>query len=166
VEWVAFELHPETPPEGIPLSSRFPGLDQEGMIRQLNHSGAPYGIQFGNLHHLSNSKLALEAAEFARDNGVFHQFHDAVFKAYFVDGLDIGLRKTILDLAAMLGLPIDELGRALDTGKYRPTIVTNGQQAKKMGINAIPAFLFEDGKDRIIGAQSFETFRKKLIFFN
>jgi predicted DsbA family dithiol-disulfide isomerase len=162
---VAYELHPETPPGGVALAARFPGLDLEAMVGELNRSGSPYGLKFGDLKHLSNSALALEAGEFAREKGMFHQFHDSIFKAYFEDGLDIGHRATLLDLAARIPLSADDLDHALGTGKYRPAIVRNGQEASRMGINAIPAFLFGDGQERIIGARPLEIFRKKMQIF-
>ena len=84
------------------------------------------------------------------------------FSAYFLEGQDIGDRETLLNLAVKLALPVDELDHALETAKYRPVVVSQGREAKELGIKAIPAFLFNDGQERIIGAQSIEVFRKKL----
>ena len=90
VEWLGFEIHPETPPEGMPLMKMFPRADVESMTKRLNSMGAPFGLNFRKIVNISNSRLSLEAGEFAREQGRFEQFHHAVFQAYFSQGRDIG----------------------------------------------------------------------------
>jgi len=82
-EWVSFESHPETPADGVSLESRFSSATREAMMERLSEMGVPYGITFASHERLSNSRLALEASEFAREQGKFHSFHNAVFRAYF-----------------------------------------------------------------------------------
>ncbi|NTW60271.1 MAG: hypothetical protein HGA43_14030 [Nitrospirae bacterium] len=90
VEWLAFEIHPETPPEGMPLIKMFPRADVDGMTRRLNSMGAPFSLFFRKIVNISNSRLSLEAGEFAKEQDRFDQFHHAVFDAYFAQGKDIG----------------------------------------------------------------------------
>jgi predicted DsbA family dithiol-disulfide isomerase len=45
--------------------------------------GAPFGLNFQKIVNISNSRLPLEAGEFAKEQGRFDQFHHAVFQAYF-----------------------------------------------------------------------------------
>jgi predicted DsbA family dithiol-disulfide isomerase len=163
-EWLSFELHPETPLEGISIAKRFPGVDVDGMMAHLNNSGAPYGIRFGNLQRLSNSKLALQAGEFARDQGMFHEFHDRLFRAYFTEVLDIGRMDVLLGLSEETGLNTDDLKSALGNGKYLPRLAEAAQEARKQDVVAIPAFFFHNGTmgHRIGGAQPLAMFQEAL----
>ena len=49
------------------------------MHEQLRQRGKEFGIIFGNRTVLSNSRLALEASEYARDMGKYESFHEAMF---------------------------------------------------------------------------------------
>jgi predicted DsbA family dithiol-disulfide isomerase len=79
---VSYEIHPETPPEGVPLERLFgPGIrtQQEGLQRRC----VELGLHFEPAALLSNSRRAVEAAEFARENGKHAEFHREVLTAYF-----------------------------------------------------------------------------------
>ncbi len=162
VEWLGFEIHPETPASGIPLSTMFPQLDAQNMFHHLRVMSAPYGITFADISRISNSRLSLEASEFAKEQGRFDQFHRTLFLAYFSQGMDIGNREVLAQIGHESGLDRDALTQALQTGKYRPMIENNRKVAAGLGVTAAPTFIIE-GRDRIIGAQSIEVFKKKLM---
>lgn len=159
--WVSLEIHPETPAEGVLLSERFKGMRVEGMYDNLRQAGEPYGIKFGNLQLLSNSRKSLEASEFARDHGKFHEFHEAVFHAYFTEARDIGDVQVLLDVAKQVGLETAELQAALEDGRYLPRLEQASQEAYQYGINGTPTFIIND-KYKVYGAQPFEVFRNAL----
>ncbi len=104
VTWVGHELHPETPRQGVLLAEVFDPFDIEQVTFECRRRGEPYGLAFGELTWLSNTRMALEVAEFARDVGRFEAFHHAMFKAYFTDGRDIGDRAVIRSVAEECGL--------------------------------------------------------------
>jgi predicted DsbA family dithiol-disulfide isomerase len=139
------------------MKDAFPDLDAERMINNLNLAGKPYGIEFGKMEIVSNTRLALEASEFAREQGKFDQFHEAIFKAYFIAGKDIGKLDTVLDCAQSVGLDVNLLDQALQEQKYSSII----DQARELGaqnnVAGLPTFIFDNGK-RIVGAQSYDTF--------
>ena len=161
VEWLGFEIHPETPQEGMLLSTMFPGLDVQNMLRHLGDMAAPYGIIFAGKSRISNSRMSLEASEFAKEHGMFDQFHRALFQAYFSQGMDIGNLEVLTHIGRESGLDRDALAQALQTGKYRPTIENMRKDADRRGVTAAPTFIIE-GTDRIVGAQPIDVFRKKL----
>jgi predicted DsbA family dithiol-disulfide isomerase len=161
VEWLGFEIHPETPPKGTPLSTMFPRIDAKSMTQRLNNAGAPFGIAFAKIVHISNSRLSLEAAEFAKEHNRFDQFHSALFQAYFSQGKDIGNIEILALVAGDAALDAGSMKAALQAGKYRPMIENARQEAARLGVNAAPTFIIEN-KDRIVGAQPLEVFRKKL----
>jgi len=161
VEWLGFEIHPETPQEGMPLLKMFPGADVGGMTRRLNTMGAPFGLTFGKIMDISNSRLSLEAGEFAKEQGRFEHYHHAIFQAYFSQRKDIGSIEILKETVREAGLDADALEKALQTGTYRRALEKSKAEAAQLGITAAPTFLF-NGKDRIVGAQSIEVFRERL----
>jgi len=161
VEWLAFEIHPDTPQAGTLLSTMFPQLDADNMFRHLRDMAAPYGITFADIVLVSNSRMSLEASEFAKDQGKFDQFHCALFQTYFSQGMDIGNIEVLTQIGYESGLDRDALAQALQTGRYRPRIENVRKEAARLGVTAAPTFIIED-RDRIVGAQPIEVFRKKL----
>jgi predicted DsbA family dithiol-disulfide isomerase len=161
VEWRGFEIHPETPAAGMLLSTMFPQLDAQNMVDHLRIMAAPYGITFADISLISNSRFSLEASEFAKEKGAFDQFHRALFQAYFSQGIDIGNIEVLAQIGHESGLDRDALVQALQTGKYRPLIENMRKEATSLGVTAAPTFIIE-GRDRIIGAQPIDVFKKKL----
>jgi predicted DsbA family dithiol-disulfide isomerase len=161
VEWLGFEIHPETPQEGMLLSTMFPQLDSQNMFRHLRDMAVPYGITFADISRISNSRMSLEASEFAKEHNMFDQFHRALFQAYFSQGMDIGNLEVLKHVGDKSGLDRDALAKALQTMKYRPTLENMRKKAARLGVTAAPTFIIEE-RDRIVGAQPIEVFRKKL----
>ena len=161
VEWLGFEIHPETPQEGMPLLTLFPRADPEAMARRLNGMGSPFGIAFRKIVTISNSRLAIEAGEFAKEQGRFDRFHHAVFEAYFSQGKDIGSIDVLTQIAASAGLDTRDLGDALRNGAYRRALETVKEDASRLGITAAPTFRLGD-RERIVGAQQIAVFRERL----
>lgn len=159
--WLPFHLRPLTPPQGMPFTELFPGVDMKQRYATLNKAGEPYGIHFGERSFLSNSRAALEAGEYAADKGRFHSFHDHVFRAYFTDLLDIGDMQILLGLAADVGLDSDDLKHALITGVYVSRIEQALHEASTYGVSAVPTFIVNE-KFRIVGAQPVDSFRERL----
>jgi predicted DsbA family dithiol-disulfide isomerase len=161
VEWLAFEIHPDTPQEGMLLSTMFPQLDSQNMFRHLREMAAPYGITFADISRISNSRMSLEASEFAKEQGMFDQFHRALFQAYFSQGMDIGNLEVLTQIGHESGLDRDSLAQSLQTGKYLPRIENMRKEATRLGVSAAPTFIIQD-RDRIVGAQPIDVFKKKL----
>jgi predicted DsbA family dithiol-disulfide isomerase len=127
----------------------------------MNRAGEPYGISFGELSLVSNSHLALEAGEFAKDAGKFHEYHDRVFRAYFSELQEIGNPDVLVKLAVEAGLDAADLQTALKTGKYAQRLQQAREEAEKHSITAVPTFII-GGKHKIVGAQPMNVFRERL----
>ncbi len=149
------------PQDGIPMSKIFPGVDLKKRYESLSRAGSPYGIAFNEVSRASNSRLALEASEYARDKGRFHSYHSRVFEAYFVQTRDIGDLQVILELAENEGFDLDDLRRALLEKRYASRLEEARQEAQQYEITAVPTFII-NGKHKIVGAQPIENFREKL----
>lgn len=160
-EWASFEIHPETPAEGVSMESRFPSATREAMMERLNEMGAPYGITFAKQERLSNSRLALEASEFAREQGKFHLFHDAVFHAYFTEGKDIGDREVLMSIGESLGLSRESLKEALTDHRYEEALNKAQDEGAQFGVSGTPTCII-NGRYKVVGAQPIEAFRQML----
>jgi len=132
------------------------------MFDNLRRAGAPYGIEFGRLSLLPNSRPALAAGEFARDQGRYEAFHDRLFKAYFTETRDIGRLEVLLEKAEATGLDPVALEEALRGKRYESRLDQARQEADSLGVHAIPTFFINGAETRIVGAQSLEVFQKTL----
>ncbi len=160
-EWLPFEIHPDTPPEGVLWKDYFPGMNPEAFFRQLDERGKKMAVRFGPQPLMSNSRMAMQGGEFAKEHGKYDAYHEAVFRAFFTDCRDIGDQEVILDLANDVGLDVVALSAALEGGIYVPRLREATRKAKTNGFSAAPTFVIE-GYGSISGAQPIDTFRKIL----
>ena len=158
---MSFEIHPETRADGVPLAELFPGRDMEASAEAMRRRAEEFELAYRPSKRLSNSRLAIEASEFARDQGKFEEFHRAAFRAYFAKAEDIGDLAVLRRLAEEAGLDPDEMGEALDSGRYAARRQAVQEEAARYGFGGVPAFTF-DGRYSLVGAQPLETFREVL----
>ena len=156
LEWKAYELRPGLPPEGIPRTPK-PG-EVNGFPPNLNERADELGLKLKRSPIVPCSRLALEVAEYAKEQGKFNQFHLTVFKAYWEEAKNIGLRSVIREIVQECGLNADEVERCLDESRYTQAIKAQSEEAKRSGINGIPAYLV--GGFLIEGAQPYEVFQR------
>ena len=156
------EIHPDTPPEGRLLTELYPARDIERMMKHIRAMGASFGIAFGDRPFLSNSRPALQAAEFARDHHAFNEFHASLFSAYFSQGLDIGDLEILAQIARDSNLDAEAMLDAVRSGTYLPRLQHAQQEAARLGVTGVPTFFIGAGKS-IVGAQPLDVFRKVLL---
>ena len=92
IKWVHFPLHPETPAEGRSLEDLFKGrgMDRAKMHAQMLARMTAEGLPYGNRTMTYNSRLAQELGVWADTQPGGDAIHDALFRAYFVDAVNIG----------------------------------------------------------------------------
>ena len=101
---------------------------------------------------------ALEAAEYAREQGKFDQYHLAVFKAYWEEAKNIGFRDVLLQVAQDSGLDVKEVESCLDSGRYAKLVKQHSEEAKQSGIGGIPSYII--GDHLLEGAQPYPVFQR------
>ena len=156
--WLSFELHPETPPEGMPYAQRFPGADVEKVYENIRKRGDEFGIKFGPRLLLSNSRLSLEASEYARDAGKYDAFHERLFYTYFSESKDIGSLEVLTESARLCGLDWEELRQALKERRYAARLDEVRKEAERINLTGVPTFII-DGRFKVVGAQHVSAFR-------
>ena len=161
MEWKGFEIHPETPAGGTDLASL--GFDKAiaaAIHSQVQKLSEEAGLKLNPLTGISNSRLSLQIAEFAKEKGKFKEYHEAVFRGYWQESIDIGDRKQLFSLAAQVGLDLNELESYLESGKAADKLNQHLQEVREYGINGVPTFVI--GNKMVVGAQPYQVLEKVL----
>ncbi len=155
IEWKGFEVHPEFPPEGRKRSKTMKSIRvSRGVLEMARQDGFQIKLPgFG-----ANSRLGLEGSEFAKTKGLFKEFHESVYEAYFKEGLNIGDMNILLEIGSIAGLDEAELKEVLKSRSMYERIEDNRQEARNNRILGVPTYIF--GKFPLHGYQPTETFRK------
>jgi predicted DsbA family dithiol-disulfide isomerase len=158
LRFTAFPLHPETPEEGMELSELFVGREEfiEAMQTKLAHVAAIEGLQLTKRTRTYNSRLAQELGKWAESQGVGDPFHRAVYRAFFVEGINIALSNKLKIIAESVGLNADEAQNVLLTRSFAAAVDADWQRSREMRITAVPTHLYE-GK-RLAGFSPYDDF--------
>ena len=157
VKWVHFPLHPDTPQEGKSLAELFAGrgYDVDKMQAQMRARMAAEGLPYGERKMTFNSRLAQELGKWADTQPGGEAIHDALFKAYFVDGLNIGDPDVLVEIAQSLGLPGDEAREVIEKRSFKAAIDADWDKSRSYGITGVPTFVA--GGRGLVGAQPYEA---------
>jgi len=162
VTWLPFDLHPEYPPEGIPLEElhRRYGIGV-GDRDPLRDRFAAAGLDYNRPETVPNTRLALRLTELARERGLHEPFHDRLMDAYWAEATNIGDPAELRRLAGEVGLDPDDFERVIaEPSAYLDFVEASTHQAQSIGIRAIPAFLL-DRRLIVLGAQPLDSFRQE-----
>jgi predicted DsbA family dithiol-disulfide isomerase len=162
VKWAAFPLHPETPEEGISLAELFAGrsVDIQGVLQRLKRVAGELGLPLADRTKTYNSRLAQELAKWAEAEGKGDEFHDAAFRAYFVEGKNIAKADTLVGLSESIGLPGDEARHVVQERTFRKAVDADWRRSHDLGITAVPTLVM--GSHGIAGFQPYEVLEQLL----
>lgn len=136
VDAAAFELRP---PGTGPLSMDDPGMRQrwadiEPLAQQL-------GVRMQYPRFMTRTRKAHEAVAWARERGADRTLHEAVFRAYWQEGRDIGRIDVLMQLAGELGLDAMGLKVALDIDQYTGRVERDEAAAALLRLRDVPAYV-------------------------
>lgn len=148
--------------KGVQISRRHPGWKNGEVIGdeakgKIVRVARETGVTVRVPARWVDSAYALEGAEFAKDQGKFPEYHDAVFAAVFAEGKDIGHLPTLLSVAERAGLSPSALEHALTAGMFTARVKATEAEATTFGVVGYPTFLL--GEFPLIGIQPAETMR-------
>jgi predicted DsbA family dithiol-disulfide isomerase len=168
VRWRPFQLDPTIPPGGIArrdyLMRKF-GSDER--IRQLQANivevGEAEGIRFvfDRIAVSPNTLDAHRLIRWAAAVGAQEEIVEALFRAYFIEGRDIGDRAGLADIAAGVGMEGSLVAARLATEEDREEVTAEIAAAQRIGISGVPTFIF-DNRYSFVGAQPAEQIVKAL----
>jgi predicted DsbA family dithiol-disulfide isomerase len=96
----------------------------------------------------TRTRKAHEAFAYARDAGRAEPMQDAIFRAYFIEGRDIGRIDELVAVGESVGLERTALKVALDIDQYSERVDADRARAAALGITAVPAFVRGGPYDR------------------
>lgn len=159
INWVGYEIHPELPQGGASAAVLGEAL-RDAIWSRVAPLAEQYDVDMRAPPFLPNTHLALEAAEFAKEQGRDAEFRRLVFSSYFQNGVNIGEHAVLLRLGERAGLDGKELAKALDERRYFDRIEDNRAAALDEMVTGVPTFFFRGL--RIVGAQDEEMFERAL----
>ena len=130
------------------------------MVAHLRKVAAEIGLPFGNRKMTYNSRLAQELGKWAESLGKGDEYHHAVFRAYFADGLNISNFEILTQLAKKVGLPVNEIQSVLEKRSYKQAVDSDWSRAYQFGITAVPSFIVK--QQILVGAQPYSVLKKFL----
>lgn len=134
----------------------------QSCVEELGRDAAQLGLPFRLPDRPPATRRALQGGEFARDCGPadFHRFHQAVFRAVFSDGVDVGDPEVLARVADSAGIDSAALEAALDDGRYENVLEEVEAEAARYGITATPTVLID--RYKVVGAAPLDVFRSTL----
>jgi len=168
VRWWPFQLNPDMPAEGVDrgeyLANKF-GSNQVGSIyARVSAVGSSVGIPFAfdKMVRQPNTMAAHSLIALAVEHGVQHELTETLFNAYFIEGQNFTDEATLVRLAVEAGIPEEAARECLASEVAREQVMGHEMQARKLGINGVPFFIF-NGAVGVSGAQEAETLLEAMV---
>ena len=130
-------------------------------MEQLIHTAKELDLPFGKREKTYNSRLAQELGKFAEQQRKGDDFHNSVFRAYFADGLNIGLQSTLVDIGAKIGLTSESVQEVLEKRLFKEAVDKDWTRSYQMGVNAVPTFMMNGMP--LAGAQPYEKLVQMMV---
>jgi predicted DsbA family dithiol-disulfide isomerase len=160
--WRPFELNPDMPKAGLDRkayrSAKFGSWERsQAMDREVAEIGRTLGLEFNYDRVLitPNTRAGHRLLWWARDKGLQDALADALFRAYFTEGRDIGKNEVLTQIAAEAGLSATDFSRFVESDKGLEEVLKEEAEGKQRGL--VPFFVI-NGVPAFSGAQHPETF--------
>ena len=165
----SFELAPDTPRDftgsEIDFLVAHKGMAPDRvseMLAQVTQIAAGEGLNFDfeAVRH-ANTGLAHQLLHFAKTRGRQAELNERLLSAYFEQGRNVGSVDELVALAEEVGIDGAGARAALETEVYAPAVQEDLDQAKQIGVTAVPFFVF-NSKYGVSGAQDESAFLEVL----
>ena len=166
--WRPLLLNPDIPAGGVSraefVARKFGGEDRARRLQNaLAELGRAEGIgfRFDLMGRVPSSINAHRLVRYAVREGLGEMMVEALFHAYFADGIDIGDLELLAALAGRTGLDPYAALAFLRSGEEAEAVHTENLRAHRLGINGVPCFIIA-GQQAIAGAQEPEVLERLL----
>lgn len=161
VRWHPFELNPDIPPGGRDrrsyLEQKFGGPERARQVyARVEAAGREAGISFNfeGIVRQPNTRDAhrLIAWAQATNPSAAGALVERLFRAYFIEGVDIGDLEALARLAGEAGFDASEAITWLRSDSERAAIAAAEEHARRLGVSGVPFFIFNQ-RLAVSGAQ-------------
>ena len=151
MRWLAFQLNPDIPAGGVDrrsyLERKFGGPEQAKQIyARVKAAGDEVGIafDFDRIVRQPNTIEAHRLTAWAQDAdpSAADAFVERLFRAYFVDGADIGDTDVLARVAGDAGFDADAARAWLAADAGRAAIEAEERRSRALGVTGVPFFVF------------------------
>ena len=150
VTWRPFQLNPWMPKEGIDRQeyrrAKFGSMERSQQLdARLVAVGASEDIEF-YLDRITRTPNTLDAHRLiwlAQQHGLQDAVVEALFQAYFVDGIDIGDQKNLVAVAESVGMDRTLAENLFSTDSGVREVLDEESQFKALGIEGVPSFVVD-----------------------
>ena len=157
-EHVPFQLNPDMPQEGIErdqyLKVKFGGKEfAQPMYNRMTEEAKKENLNFNlnNIKKTPNTVLSHLLIKLAERRNVQNQVKEKIYQSYFIEGLDIGNKEILINIATEFDIKESEVNSFFNPDNVEK-VNSYINIAKEKAINGVP--FFEIGKDAVSGAQS------------
>jgi predicted DsbA family dithiol-disulfide isomerase len=164
VTWRPFQLNPTMPLDGMDrtayLKAKFGSLEIFGrMEEQLLAAGADEQIPFAfeKIQRTPSTFAAHRLVWYAAQQGKQNEVVESLFRAYFLEGKNIGELKTLVRVAAEAGLDRTETDTFLTSEQGVVEVKAEEAVGRRLGIRGVPSFVI-NSNIAISGAQPSDIF--------
>ncbi len=164
--WKAFELNPEMSAEGMDRkayrSAKFGSWERsQAMDRDVSKSGTDAGLDFHfeTIERTPHTFFGHRLIWFAGQLGRQDDLNDALLRAYFSEGRDVGDARTLAAIAGENGLDENQVVAFLASEEGAKEVREEERSARERGLAGVP-FLIVNGVPAFAGAQLPEQFAK------
>jgi predicted DsbA family dithiol-disulfide isomerase len=157
-----FQLDPSPVPEPVPLldalGTKFGGRQRaEQMAAQVTRVGTEVGLTLDFDRALAaNTFEAHRLIRYADETGRAPEVVEALHRAHFAEGVDIGSREALAGVAAAAGLDREAVRGHLDSPAGVAEVTADLSTAREIGVTSVPTFVLA-GRYAVTGAQEPET---------
>ena len=154
IRWKAFELRPDP----VPLPNPNDEYRQMMWVKSIYPMAGRLGVKMRMPSRATRTRLAHEAAAWARSAGIGEPMNDALFRAYFERSEDIGDPEVLVRLAADIQGGTGDaqsLRESLSRHDHLPAVLADEQLAGQYGLSGVPAFICS-GKG-LVGVQDVDS---------
>jgi predicted DsbA family dithiol-disulfide isomerase len=168
VAFFPFMLNPDMPEEGVARAeyriAKFGSLERSRELdARVAEAGAAAGLSFRHdlMLRTPNTTNAHRLSRLAAEAGVQAAVMEAMFRAYFQEGRDIGDLATLAAIAAEAGMDGAEVAARLAGDEGRDDVLAEAAGASRAGISGVPTFVL-NRHVLFSGAQAPETIAEAL----
>ena len=162
--WKPYELHPEIPQNGydkkLYLEQKFGDLSgRQSPYKQIEEIGNSLGFEFNfsKTERIPNTFNAHRLLWKSKQEELQTELSEALFKAYFTDGRDVGSIEVLSDIAHEVGMKKEEIKNFLNSKEGGQETADEEMSFIEKSIGAVPTY-FINNKYIIQGGQEPETF--------